>query len=113
MSEQIEPVSIFYSYAHKDEPIREQLGKHLSGLEQQGLIVGWHDRCISLGTQWADEISAHLRTARIILLLISPDFIDSGYCMGTALKEAMRLHEEGQARVVPILVRSANCDDKR
>jgi TIR domain/NACHT domain len=111
MSEQIEPVSIFYSYAHKDEPIREQLGKHLSGLEQQGRIVGWHDRCISLGTQWADEISTHLRTARIILLLISPDFINSGYCMGTELKEAMRLHEEGKARVVPILVRSVNYDD--
>ncbi|TMC16353.1 MAG: toll/interleukin-1 receptor domain-containing protein, partial [Chloroflexi bacterium] len=110
MSEQIEPVSIFYSYAHKDEAIRDQLGKHLSGLEQQGLIVGWHDRCIGLGTQWADEISVHLRTARIILLLISPDFINSGYCMGIELKEAMKLHEEGKAHVIPILVRSANCD---
>jgi hypothetical protein len=32
------PVTIFYVYAHEDEPLRNQLEKHLRLLSRQGLI---------------------------------------------------------------------------
>jgi hypothetical protein len=32
------PVSIFLSYAHEDELLREQLDKHLRFMQRQGLI---------------------------------------------------------------------------
>ena len=66
---------MFYSYAHEDERLRKKLETHLALLQQQGLITAWHDREISAGTEWANEINAHLETAQIILLLVSSSFL--------------------------------------
>lgn len=71
------PLTLFYSYAHEDEVLREQLEKHLRMLRRQELISEWHDRQIVAGTEWKKEIDEHLNTASIILLLISPDFLAS------------------------------------
>jgi hypothetical protein len=44
-------------------------------------------------------------SARIILLLISADFIASDYCWDVEMKRAMERHECGAARVIPIILR--------
>jgi predicted ATPase len=101
----VAPVSVFYSYAHEDEPLREQLEKHLSLLRRQGLISDWHDREILPGTEWSREIDEHLETASIILLLISPDFLASDYCYGIEMQRSLQQHQANEARVIPILLR--------
>ena len=68
-------IEVFFSYAHEDEALRDELAKHLSLLTRQGIIAGWHDRQILAGSEWADAIDAHLETAHIILLLVSADFL--------------------------------------
>ena len=98
-------IEIFYSYAHEDEDLRNQLFKHLSSLRHEGLIVEWHDRQILPGTGWAYEIDSHLNTASIILLLVSPDFIESEYCYKIETARAMQRHEVGEAHVIPIILR--------
>ena len=45
------PISLFYSYSHKDEALREKLETHLSLLKNQGVIRDWHDRRIEAGTE--------------------------------------------------------------
>lgn len=102
------PIEIFFSYAHEDEAWREKLSKFLRRLERNGDIQSWHDRNISAGSEWKPEILIHLKTAHIILLLISQDFIDSDFCWGVELEEAMKRHKAGTARVIPIIVR--HCD---
>lgn len=82
-------VKIFYSYAHEDEALREQLEKQLSLLKWQGIITAWDDRKILAGQEWEDEIDTHLNTAQVILLLISPDFMASNYCYSIEMKRAM------------------------
>ena len=72
------PVEIFYLYSHADEKMQEEIEKHLTLLKRQGYITTWDDCDISAGREWAQEISEHLNTAGIILLLISPDFIELG-----------------------------------
>src|SRR5947209_518006 len=99
------PVKIFCCYAHKDEVLLNQLKTHLRPLQREGLIDLWHDRNISAGTEWEKEISEHLNTAQIILLLVSPDFIDSDYCYSVEMKRAIEHHEGGDARVIPIILR--------
>jgi hypothetical protein len=42
----------------------------------------------------------------IILLLISIDFINSEYCYDTEMERAMERHQKGEARVIPIILRS-------
>ena len=100
-----EPVDLFYSYAHEDEALRNKINVHLASLRRQGSICEWHDREILPGSLWAQEIDSHLKTARIILLLVSPDFMASDYCYGVEVREAMRRHVAGEAIVIPIILR--------
>src|SRR5882762_11279876 len=100
----LEPVSLFLSYAHEDEALRNELEKHLSLLQRQGVITTWHDRQIVPGTEWAQAINTHLEEASIILLLISPSFLASDYCYGVEMKRALERHDQGLACVVPLLL---------
>src|SRR6266702_5991629 len=101
-------IEIFFSYAHKDEKLREDLEKQLSLLKWQGLITGWHDRRIGAGQEWSSAIDAHLDRAQIILLLISPDFMASNYCYGIEMKRAMERHERREAHIIPVILRPAD-----
>ena len=96
------------SFAHEDDTHREALARHLAEMVRQGLITLWHDRRITAGSDWAASISDALASADIVLLLVSRDFLDSGYCNGVELAEAMRLHAAGRLRIVPVILRS--CD---
>ena len=98
-------MEVFYSYSHADEKLQEELEKHLTLLKRQGYITTWHDRDISAGREWEQEISGHLNTAWIILLLISPDFISSDYCYSKEMTRALERHESGKACVIPIILR--------
>ena len=99
------PVSLFYSYSHKDEALRGKLETHLSLLKDQDVIRDWHDRRIAPGTEWDGAISKNLEDAGIILLLISADFLASRYCRDVEVTRAMERHEAGTARVIPVILR--------
>src|SRR2546421_283317 len=101
----VRALELFHSYAHKDEKLRDELNKHLYNLKRQGFIVDWYDRDISAGTDWEQTIDAHLNTASVILLLISPDFMASEYCYSFEMKRALERHETGEARVIPIILK--------
>jgi len=101
------PVKIFFSYAHEDEPLLNKLKMHLRPLQREGLIDVWYDRDISAGAEWAREIDKHLSSAQIILLLVSPDFMNSDYCYGVELARAIERDVNDEARVIPIILRSA------
>jgi len=105
-----QPVSLFYSYAHEDEPLRDELAGHLKILERRGLIQAWHDRQIRPGQAWDQAIDQHLSAADLVLLLISKDFIGSDYIWGVELAQAMHRQQAGQCEVVPIIVRAVDLD---
>ena len=99
------PIEVFYSYAHADEKLRDELAKHLSILQRAGVISSWHDRHIGPGGDWKGIIDQRLNSASLILLLISPDFLGSDYCHDVELKRALERHHSGEARVIPIILR--------
>ena len=99
--------SIFLSYAHADEDLKKELDKHLMPLKRSGKIATWNDRDLIAGQEWNEEIIAELNKAEIILLLISKDFIASQYIWEKELEIAMKRHEKGTAKVVPIIMK--NC----
>jgi TIR domain len=101
-------IEIFFSYAHEDETLRDELAKHLKLLERRGIIKAWHDRNITAGEEWKNAISTNLESAEIILLLISADFLASDYCYDIEMKTALERHERNQARVIPIILRSVD-----
>lgn len=103
-------VTLFISYAHRDEGLKSQLDKHLTPLMLQKVIDKWSDRQIEGGQDWAQEIDSNLNAADIILLLVSPDFVSSQYCAGVELARAMARYSAGDAIVVPVILEP--CDWK-
>lgn len=98
-------VQVFLSYSFRDEPLRDQLAKHLSILQRRGIIGGWHDRVIGAGIEQTWQIDPHLEEAGLILLLLSADYLASSYAYDVEILRAMERHEAGEAVVVPILLR--------
>lgn len=105
------PPTLFFSYSHIDETLRNQLEVHLSALKRQGLISTWHDRRITVGSHVGDVIDANLNTAEVILLLVSPDFISSDYCYEKEMIRAMQRQTNGEARVIPVILRPSDWHD--
>ncbi len=103
----VSTIEIFFCYAHEDEALLKKLKKYLRPLQRQGLIDVWYDREISAGSEWEREIDKHLNSAQIILLLVSPDFIDSDYCYGKEMQRAIERHDRGEAKVIPVILRPA------
>ena len=89
----------------EDEALRKRLETHLSILHEQGLISGWHDGRIEAGTEWDGAISENLEHAGIILLLVSADFLASSYIRDVEIAGAMKRHQAGTARVIPVILR--------
>src|SRR5690348_17132074 len=104
-------VDIFISYAHKDRELREELAKHLSSLRNRGIINDWFDGDITGGAEWGKELLHHLKAAQIILLLVSADFLASGFCYEVEMQQALARHNENIARVIPIILRPTDWKD--
>lgn len=102
------PCCVFCCYARKDQEFLQDLKTHLKSLEREGLITVKADIDISPGMEWETAIIRHLEVADIILLLISPDFIASDYCFNEEMRRAIVRHEQGTARVVPVIIRPAS-----
>src|SRR5438105_2548949 len=104
-------VTVFFCYAHEDESLLKRLKQYLTPMQRQGLIAMWHDRDISAGTEWEQEISKQLNAAQIILLLVSPDFMASDYCYSIEMKRALERHHRKEACVIPIILRNVDWQD--
>jgi hypothetical protein len=98
--------TVFFSYSHTDEALRDQLENQLAILRRQGVIETWHDRRIGAGEEWAAAIDRHVESDDIILLLVSPDFLASDYCYDREMQRAMERHEAGEAIVIPVILRA-------
>ncbi len=102
--------TVFMSYSHKDEALRDELEVQLAMLKRQGLVEVWHDRRLVVGDHLDWAINEELNRADVILLLVSPDFLASDYCYNIEASRAMVRHHRGEARIVSVILRP--CDWK-
>jgi hypothetical protein len=106
-------MKLFCLYSDEDAPLWREFHKHLAPLQREGLIATCDHHEISAGTVWAKEIDIDLQTARVILFLVSADFLNSSKHGGTqGLDRAMQRHEAGEARVIPVLLRPVVWDSE-
>ncbi len=101
-------MKVFFSYSHLDEPIRNQLEVHCAMLKRNGEIEAWHDRRILGGEVFDGVIKHELEQAGIILLLVSPHFLNSDYCFSVEMTRAIERGKNGSAHVLPII--AEECD---
>lgn len=98
------PIEVFFSYAQSNRDLRDKLETHLAILKRKGVIRGWHDGEIGAGEERDKALAQHLETAKVILLLISADFLASDFCYDVEMQKAIERHERGEARVIPVIL---------
>ncbi|ARV60369.1 hypothetical protein BZZ01_18600 [Nostocales cyanobacterium HT-58-2] len=96
------PIEIFIAYHQKDEALFEELNKHLKLLENNKDIIILDKSKILPGQETETKISEDLRKAKIILLLISVDFLS---VQSLEVTRATELHADGKALAIPVLLR--------
>jgi len=101
-------IKIFISYSHHDELYKDKLYNHLSPLWQNNKIEAWNDRMILPGSHWDDTIKHELRTAHIVLFLISAEFNASDYIWKNEISETIKRSDNGEVIAIPIYTRP--CD---
>ncbi len=99
------PVTIFICSAREDKALLNELMSHLMPLQRRGLIEIRHDHDIPAGAEWEARVIQEINAAQVILLLVSPDFLNSDYCYHIEMQRALARHERGEARVIPIILR--------
>jgi tetratricopeptide (TPR) repeat protein len=98
------PIRIFYGYHEEDKGLQDNLRKQLLGLEDGQFITQWYRDKIPAGADEKIFIYNALNTAQIILLLVSPDFMDDDDCRKET-EFAMKRHNSGSACVIPVQLR--------
>src|SRR3954471_12855505 len=97
------PVRVFLSYAHEDHKWRDAVLKHLGWLRHTDQLAIFDDRQIKPGAEWDATIKEQLESASIIIVLISPDFVNSQYCGVVELLGALKRVQAGNAQLVAIV----------
>jgi hypothetical protein len=98
----LEPIPVFCGHDPKDKPFRKALLKHLSELRHNGIIRTWHEGEILPGEDMDMVFWQNLELAKIVLLLISADYVERLY--KSRMMSAME-QKSKRAHVIPILVR--------
>ena len=101
-------IEIFISYAKEDEDLLKQFVKHLKPMKREGLITDWYDHDIEAGEDTQVEAKNHLYTARVILLLVSSNYLASDDLYDGEMMEALKRHQANQVRVIPIMLQYAD-----
>jgi hypothetical protein len=97
-------ITLFFSYSHEDEELRNELETHLALLKRQEVISSWHDRRIIAGSDLNQAVNSELESSQIILLLVSAHFLASDYCYEKEMKRALEKHKDGSAVVIPVIL---------
>jgi hypothetical protein len=101
-------VFFLYAEAEEDQKLVNKLEKHMAVMQKQRLITTWNKgRMAQAGGDEKAEMDAHIDKAKIILLMVSPDFMTSYYLSGTEVEQAMEKRKTGTI-VIPVLLRPAD-----
>lgn len=95
---------IFISYSRRDQKWVDRLRKHLSIFRGQEMLDPWYDRAIEPGEKWTDKLDKQLKSADIILLMISADFLSSDIAR-SEMEQALARHDAGEAAVIPVILK--------
>jgi predicted acylesterase/phospholipase RssA len=83
---------VFISYSHRNGEWLERLKKHLAPHALQTTFI-WDDQRIQPGQLWENQIREALAQARVCVLLVSREYLNSPYVREQELPHVVRLAE--------------------
>jgi len=94
---------IFISYAREDEATARALAAQLEQLKSLGIAETWIDQEIALGESWEAAIAEAAARAHVVLLLVGPAYLASGFAHDRELGLIQEAGDRG-SRVIPVIV---------
>ena len=127
----MEPIRIFISYAHANsiwlrETVRDRAGTlernprdlltyWRNGLQFEGEVEFWYDRDEDEGLQggdlWRKRIFEQIDRADVAVLLITQEFVQSGFIRREEMPCMVGRAERGEMELLPVLVEPAEWED--
>src|SRR5690349_1570745 len=91
---------VFISYSRIDRPFVHRL---VNDLEHEGISV-FFDQRVQPGESWADSISSAIEDAKFLLLVLSPEYVESSWAQ-EEMKVGLLKESEGRSKVIPLMFR--------
>jgi hypothetical protein len=101
---------VFISYSHADGKWLNMLLEQLKPLANKGLDV-WSDRDISPGQEWPVEVDNYLNRAKVAVLLVSANFLNSDFIRVQELPRLLEAAQLEQVTILPVLISACLWDE--
>jgi len=100
--------TVFISYSRRDARWLEMVKTHLKPFERDGRIKRWDDTEIKSGQLWKTEIDKAIGSARVVVLLVSPEFLASDFIANNELPPLLVAAETDGATILSVIIRACN-----
>lgn len=95
--------SLFISYSQKDKKWKDYLVKHLKPLKNENLLDFWDDQKIQAGDDRKEAIIKAINRAKIAIVLISANSLDSPFIREEEIPLLLKLRSENKLHIIPII----------
>jgi hypothetical protein len=77
---------------------------HLKAAKLNSMVDWWDDTQIKPGERWYDEIKKAIASARVVILLVSVDYLASEFLFNNELPALLTASEEEGVTILPVIL---------